>query len=142
MRKIPFGVRTLLGVTAGFVAWLVVWFGSEMTLSAMWPEGFGVHQLAFQAAIENGGQFTANTRLLCIHLVLGAVASIISGFVAALVSGDHKRAPMVLGVLLVAFGVLKAVMSWPYVPAWFHVLFTALLFPMTMVGGRLRSRQG
>ena len=63
----------------------------------------------------------------------------ISGFLAALIARENKRAPLVLGFLLVAFGLLKAVLSWPNVPIWYHVLFTLLLLPMAMVGGKLKA---
>lgn len=130
-----------LGVIAGFFAWMIAWFGSEKILSAVWPEGFGAHQRAFQAAVEdkheNGGEFTANTTMLLIHIVLGSLVSVMSGFLAALIAGENINAPLVLGLLLVALGVLKAVMSWKYCPVWYHVIFTALLFPMTIVGGKL-----
>ena len=130
--------RIVLGVIAGFFAWAIVWFGSEKVLSAIWPE-FGAHQRAFQAAIENGGQFTADTTMLLTHIVLGSIVSVMSGFLAALIAGGNQRAPLVLGFLLLAFGLLKVVLSWPYVPLWHHVLVTALLIPMTMIGGRLKT---
>ena len=130
-------VRIVLGVIAGFLAWAIVWFGSEKILSAIWPEGFGAHQRAFEAAIKNGGQFTADTTLLLIHIVLASIVSVMAGFLAALIAGEHMRAPVVLGFLLLAFGLLKAVMSWQYVPLWYHVIFTALLIPMTIAGGKL-----
>jgi len=129
-------VRIILGVIAGFFAWAIVWVGSEKILSAIWP-GFGAHQLAFQAAIEHGGSFTADTSILLMHIVLGSAVSVMSGFLAALIAGENRRAPLVLGFLLVAFGLLKVVLSWPYVPIWYHVIFTALLIPMTIMGGKL-----
>ena len=132
--------RVVLGVIAGFVSWLIVWVGSEKILSVISPEGYGVHQLAFQAAIENGGPFTANTRLLLIQIALGSIVSMTSGFLAALIAGENKRTPLVLGFLLVALGLVKAVLSWPYVPLWYHVIFTAVLFPMTIMGGKLIKR--
>ena len=132
-------VRIVVGVIAGFFAWAIVWVGSEKILSAIWPEGFGVHQVAFQAAIEHGGQFTADSTMLLTHIVLGSIVSVMSGFLAALIAGDNTRAPLVLGFLLLAFGVLKAIMSWPYVPIWYHVIFTALLIPMTIMGGKLKT---
>jgi uncharacterized membrane protein (DUF485 family) len=132
-------VRIVLGVIAGFFAWAIVWVGSEKILSAIWPEGFGVHQRAFQAAIENGGQFTADTTMLLVHIVLASIVSVMSGFLAALIAGENKRTPLILGFLLVAFGLLKAVLSWPYVPLWYHVIFTALLIPMAMMGGKLKT---
>src|SRR3984957_11310267 len=130
-------VRIVLGVTAGFFAWVMVWFGSEKILSAIWPEGFGANQREFHAAIENHSQFTADTKLLLVHIVLGSIVSVMSGFLAALIAGEHMRAPLALGVLLLAFGVLKAVMSWRYAPIWYHVVFTALLFPLVFLGGKL-----
>ena len=132
-------VRIVLSVIAGFIAWLIAWFGSEKILSAISPEGFGAHQRAFQAAIENGGQFTADTTLLLTHIVLGSIVSVMSGFLATLIAGENKRAPLILGFLLLAVGLLKAVMSWQYVPIWYHVIFTALLIPMTIMGGKLKT---
>ncbi len=132
-------VRIVLGVIAGFFAWAIAWFGSEKVLSAIWPEWFGAHQVAFQAAIEHGGQFTADATILLIHIVLGSIVSVMSGFLAALIAGENKRAPLILGFLLLAFGLLKVVMSWSYVPIWYHVIFTAILLPMTIMGGRLKT---
>ena len=130
-------VRIVLGVIAGFFGWAIAWFGSEKILSAIWPEGFGVHQRAFEAALTNGGPFTADTGALLTHIVLGSIVSVMSGFLAALIAGENRRAPLVLGFLLVAFGLLKVVLSWPYVPIWHHVIFAALLIPMTIMGGKL-----
>src|SRR5688572_24125051 len=131
-------LRIALGVIVGLFAWMIVWFGMETVLSAIWP-AFGVHQSAFQAAIENGGAFSADTTILLIHIVLGAIASALSGFIAALTAGENRRAPFVLGILLLALGFLKAGMSWPYVPMWYHLIFTAILLPMTILGSRLRT---
>ena|SRR6185369_12543456 len=130
-------VRIVFGVIAGFFAWVIVWVGSEKILSAIWPEGFGAHQRAFEEAIKNGGQFTADTTLLLIQIVIGSIVSVMSGFLAALIAGENTRAPLVLGFLLVALGLLKVVLSWPYVPIWHHVIFTALLLPMTIMGSKL-----
>jgi hypothetical protein len=130
-------VRSVLGVITGFIAWLIAWVGSEKILSAIWPEGFGAHQRAFEEAVKNGGQFTADTTMLLTHIVLGSIVSVMSGSVAALIAGENTRAPLVLGFLLLAVGLLKLVMSWPYVPIWYHVIFTAILLPMAIMGGKL-----
>jgi len=132
-------LRIVAGVIGGFFAWLIVWVGSEKILSAIWP-AFGVHQHAFEAAIKNGGQFTADSRMLLTHIVLGSIVSVMSGSLAALIAGENGRAPLVLGFLLLALGLLKAVMSWPYVPIWYHVIFTAILLPMAMMGGKLITK--
>ena len=131
-------VRIALGVIAGFFAWVLVWVVSETILSAIWPE-FGTHQAEFQAAVEFGNPFVANTAILLVHIVLASVVSLVSGFIAAVVAGENKRAPMVLGFLLLAMGFLKVAMSWPLVPVWYHVIFTAILLPMAIEGGKLRT---
>ena len=131
-------LRIVLGIIAGFFAWVIVWIGSEKILSAIWP-AFGAHQRAFEEAVKNGGQFTADTGALLTHIVLGSMVSVMSGSLAALIAGENSRAPLVLGCLLVALGLLKAVMSWPYVPIWYHVLFTAILLPMAIIGGKFKT---
>jgi len=135
-------VRIVLGVIAGFFGWMVAWFGGEKILSAILPEAFGAHQRAFQAAVENGpgaAGFTADTKLLLMHIVLGSIVSVLAGFLAALIAGGNKRAPLILGFVLLALGLLKAVVSWPYVPLWYHIIFTAILIPMTILGGKLKT---
>jgi len=129
-------LRIVLGVIAGFIAWLIVWVASEKIISAVWP-AFGVHQKAFEEAIKNGGPFTADTGALLIHIVLGSIVSLAVGSLAALIAGENSRAPLIVGILLLAMGILKAVMSWQYVPIWYHVIFTAILLPMAILGGRL-----
>ena len=131
--------RAALGVIAGFLAWVAAWFGGEKILSAIGPDWFGVHQRAFEAALIDGTlPYTANATMLATHIVLGVIVTLLAGFVAALAAGENKRAPLILGCLLLAMGVMKAVMSWPYVPLWYHLIFTALLLPMAIMGGKLQ----
>ena len=129
-------LRIVLGVIGGFIGWVIVWFVSEKGLSAIWP-AFGVHQKAFEEAIKSGGQFTADTTMLLAHIVVGSIVSVMAGAVAALIAGENSRAPLFAGILLLLMGIAKAVMSWQYVPIWYHVVFTAMLLPLAIVGGRL-----
>ena len=132
-------LRLILGVIAGFIAWLIIWFAGEKLLSTVMPDAFGAPQKAFQDALMNGGKFIADSKLLLMHIVLGTVVSLASGSLAALAAGDNSKAPLIVGILLLVMGILKAVMSWPYVPIWYHIIFTALLLPMAIIGGRLIS---
>jgi hypothetical protein len=129
-------LRIVLGAIVGFFAWLIVWIGSEKIIGAIWP-AFGVHQRAFEEVVKNGGQFTAETTMLLTHIVLGSIVSVMAGSLAALIAGENSRAPLVLGFVLLALGIVKAVMSWQYVPVWYQVIFTAILLPLAIVGGKL-----
>lgn len=131
-------IRIILGVIAGFFVWSILWLGSEKVLSAIWPEWYGAHQIAFEAAVSNGGPFTADTTILLMNIVRGSMVSVISGFLAAVIARENRRSPLILGFLLVAFG-LFVFMSWSDIPVWYHVIFTALLIPMTILGGRLKK---
>ncbi len=132
-------LRVILGVVTGFIAWIVVWVGIEKILSAMFPAAYGAPQLAFEMAIKNGGAFTADTTLLLSHIVIVLFVAALSGFLAALVAAGNQRAPLALSVVLLAVGIMKAAMSWSLVPIWYHVAFTAILVPMTIIGGRLKA---
>jgi hypothetical protein len=131
-------LRIVLGSIGGFIGWIILWVGIEKGLSAMWP-AFGVHQKAFEDAIKNGGQFTADSTMLLTHIVMGSIVSILAGALAALIAGENSKAPLVAGSLLLLMGIAKAVMSWQYVPIWYHVIFTAMLLPLAIVGGRLAA---
>ena len=132
-------VRIVLGAIAGFFAWSIVWVGSEKIFSAIWPAWYGAHQHAFEAAIQTGGQFTPDTTILLMNIVRGAIVSAMAGFLAALISGENKRSPLLLGFLLLAFDLLIVVLSWKHVPIWYGVIFTAMLIPMTILGGKLKT---
>lgn len=129
-------LRIVLGVIAGFIAWMIVWIGIEKILSAIWP-AFGVHQGAFEDAVKNGGQFTPDITMLLTHVIVGSIVSVMAGYLSALIAGENSRAPLVVGILLLLMGIMKAVMSWQHVPMWYHVIFTIMLLPMAILGGRL-----
>lgn len=133
-------LRVVLGVIAGFVAWLTTWLGTERLLSAVWPDWFGTQQKAFESALTGAGPFAPETGFLVTHVISAAIISLAAGFLAALIAGEHQRAPLILGILLVTLGLAKAALSWSLVPLWYHLAFTVVLFPMPQVGGKLWSQ--
>jgi len=128
--------RIILGVIGGFICWMVLFIGIEKIISAVWP-AFGINQKAFEEAIKKDGQFTADTTMLLTQLVFGTIVSVMAGAIAAWIAGENLMAPLFAGILLLLMGIAKAAMSWQYVPIWYHVVFTAMLLPMVIVGGKL-----
>jgi hypothetical protein len=133
-------IKMILAVIAGFIVWTILWLGSDQVLMNASRDWYGAHQLAFETAYLNDGPFTADTTVLFLHLVRAVIFSLMAGFLAAFISGENKRAPLGLGVLLVLFGVGIQSMAWDLLPVWYHVIFLALLLPCTMLGGRLRTK--
>ena len=131
-------VRIILGVIAGFIAWLILWVGSEDLLSMASPDWFGANQNAFEKATFNREAFTPDSTILILNLVRIIVVSILSGLLTAMIGGENKRSTLILGVLLLAFGVFVTVTTWTILPIWYHVFVLVLLIPMTIAGGKLR----
>jgi hypothetical protein len=132
-------VRIIVGAVVGFTAWSVIWVGSEKVLSAIWPDWYGAHQVAFEAAVVNGGAFTPDTTILWMNIVRGAIISAFAGFLAALIAREKRRSPLILAIMLVAFCLVIMAMSRSYVPLWYLIILTTILFPMTLLGGRLKK---
>ncbi|MEO5859862.1 MAG: hypothetical protein ABIR33_13040 [Pyrinomonadaceae bacterium] len=132
-------LRIVLGVIAGFVAWSVLWIGSDQVLIMASPGWYAIHQDDFQLAMLNKDPFRPDTTILLMHLVGAVIISIMSGFLAAFIAGENRRAPFILGVLLLAFGLMVEIMAWNYLPIWYHLVFLAMLIPFTVLGGKLKQ---
>jgi hypothetical protein len=133
-------VRTILAVIAGFLAWSIVWIGSDSVLMMLSPAWYGAHQMNFQQALALGAGFTPDNSILAMHIIRSVLISIMAGYLAAVISGESSKAPLWLGILLLLFGLAIQLMAWSYLPIWYHLIFLALLIPMTVLGGRLRSK--
>lgn len=132
-------LKIVLGVIAGFVAWSVLWIGSDQVLIMASPSWYGIHQDNFQLAMENQDPFKADTTILVMNLVRAVIISIMAGFLAAFIAGENRRTPLILGILLFAFGLMVEIVAWNYLPIWYHVVFLALLIPFTVLGGKLKT---
>lgn len=132
-------VKIVLGVIAGFIAWSIIWVGSDQVLMMASPSWYGAHQLGFEKAMVNQEPFTADTTILFMHLARAIVITLMSGFLAAFVSGENRRAPLILGVILLLVGITVQMMAWNYIPVWYHLVFLALLIPVSVIGGKLKQ---
>ncbi|MEP6946946.1 MAG: hypothetical protein ABJA02_13575 [Acidobacteriota bacterium] len=131
-------LRIALGVIAGYVAWTILWVGSDQVLiqTVGW---YGDHQHAFERAMFNKEAFEPSMTVLAFHIIRSVIVSFISGFVAALVANETRRTALILGVLLLISGIAVEVMAWHYLPIWYHLIFLLLLIPVTIAGGKART---
>lgn len=131
-------LRVILGVIAGFIAWSILWVGSDQVLIMLSPGWYGAHQEAFQKAMFNKSEFTPDNTILVMHLVRAVIITLMSGFLAAFIARGNRNAPLGLGILLFLFGAMVQAMAWSYIPIWYHIVFLALLIPVSIIGGRLK----
>ena len=95
--------------------------------------------MRFETAAFNETPFAADTTILILDLVRSGIISLMSGFLAVFVANEAKKTTIVLGVLLLAFGLYVQLSVWKYIPIWYHLLFLLLLVPMTIMGGKLKK---
>ena len=131
-------VRIILGVIAGFIAWSILWVGGEAIFSLI-SSDWGKTSGDFREAVANKTPYTLSSTVLIALLIKGFIVSIISGFITALIAGENTKSTLVLGILLLLFGIFVQAAHWDYMPLWYHIPFLILLIPLTILGGRLRK---
>lgn len=131
-------LRIILAIIVGFMAWSILWVGSDAIFSAISAD-WGKTSEEFRAAAENKTPYSLSSAVLIIHLVKSCIISIICGFITALIARENRKSVFALGVLLLIFGIFIQVSYWNYMPLWYHLPFLLLLFPMTILGGSLRK---
>jgi len=117
-------MRAFVAVVVGFVVWTVLWLGSGAAVRAAMPD-----------ALPTEGAITDTTALLVV-LALSVVCSLVAGFVTVRIQAAGP-AVIVLAILLLVVGIGVQASGWDRMPVWYHLVFLALLVPMTLLGGRL-----
>ena len=121
-------LKIIAGVVVGFIVWSILWVAGDAGLRAVWTSyDESVAAMRFSSAV------------LIVPLILTVIVSIISGYVAALISKGNGVAPLILGVLLLIVGIVVQLGVWNKIPLWYHLAFWILLIPMTVFGGRFRT---
>jgi len=131
-------LRVILGIVAGFIAWSILWVGSDQVIMMLSPGWYGAHQLGFEKAMTNKSEFTPDNTIMIMHLVRAVIITLMSGYLAAFIARGNRNAPLGLGILLLLFGAMVQAMAWNYIPIWYHIVFLALLIPVSILGGRLK----
>lgn len=119
-------LRSIGSITAGYVAWSLLFLGSSSLLSLLVPGAFRADGSTDSAA------------MLLLILALSILTSIVAGWLTFRV--DRVRAlgsSLILGVLLLATGIMVQRQYWDVMPLWYHLAFLAALVPGVLVGYRL-----
>jgi hypothetical protein len=119
--------RTIGAVVVGVVLWGVLWNGGNAALGA--------------AGIIAVGEPVSSVPVLLGLIVYSGLLSVLAGFVAATIKGgpDAMTAVRALAGTNLLIGIVVEVMYWSLMPAWYHIVFLALVVPMTMIGGRMKD---
>lgn len=122
--------RIILAVIAGFLVWSIVWIAGDFLVMAVWAD--------FAESMKTL-QFT--TSMLIVTLIRSIITSMISGFIAVLISKEFSKTTLALGVLLLLTGIVVQMGYWNIVPLWYNLLFWIFLMPATILGGKLKKQE-
>lgn len=119
-------MKTAVAVIVGYLVWTALWLGGN---AAFFGEA---------AKVVGAGEKYTPTGPLAAVIALSVVCSIAAGIVAAKIAKDRARAAvMTTAVLLLLTGIGVQAGVWSLMPTWYHLVFLALLVPVTWAGGRL-----
>ena len=124
-------MRHVTAIVIGYALWTAIWLGGGAVLGGMFPdqaEGF-----AQGVAITSVGYLLSS-------LVLSVVCSYLAGVVTAAIARERtKRAVGIMAGLLLATGIFVQAGAWSLMPVWYHLIFLALLVPVSLAGGQRRQ---
>ncbi len=134
-------LRIILGVISGFVVWTIVWLGTDAVLTVISPNWYAKNITDLNTAAANGQPYQSQTVMTLMALGLSVICSFVSGFAAAFVAKENVKSTLILGILLLLVGISVSVSFWNYFPIWYHFLFSFLLIPVTILGGKVKSKK-
>jgi hypothetical protein len=121
--------KKILGVVAGLAAWLAIVLVAGAIMRAAWP--------AYASVAE---AMTFTLPMLAARLAISTLATLATGFVAAIITRSLIASVIPGVVLLIAF-IPQHIMLWDKFPVWYHLTFLLSLVPLTYVGGTIWSRR-
>src|SRR5262249_42126842 len=116
-------------IIAALFTWFFVATMLNLALRASWP-----HYQEAEAAFN----FTFAMKLA--RLVLGAISSLASGFVAAWIGKGRMRSATLTGIVLLGLFIPGHYRIWDKFPVWYHLTFLVSLLPLTLLGAALNRR--
>ncbi len=120
--------RTIAGIFAGLVAWVLVLTVLNWGLR-LWLPGY--------AQAEPAMLFTVGMKIA--RLSIGALTSLIAGALVRAIT-PANLAPWIVGLVLLALFVPDHIHVWNKFPIWYHLTFLVTLAPLLFLGARLLSK--
>jgi hypothetical protein len=115
-----------LGIVAGLATWVIVVTLAGVIMRTAWPA---------YTAVADAMAFTLPMMLA--RLTVGAVATLMAGWVVAAITRGSVIAAFLTGLVLLLAFVPEHITIWEKFPVWYHLTFLLSLVPLTCFGGRL-----
>ena len=122
-------IKMIAGIVAGLIAWIIVATIGNLMFRVAWP-GYAEAEISMMFTLA----------MMVARLLLGALSSLCAGFVAAWITKRNGTGAKVLGIVVTAMFLPVHYLLWDKFPIWYHVIFLASLFPLTLLGAKLSQR--
>ena len=122
-------IKMIAGIVAGLIAWIVVATIGNLMFRVAWP-GYAEAEILMMFTLA----------MMVARLLLGALSSLCAGFVVAWITKRNGTGAKVLGIVVTAMFFPVHYLLWDKFPIWYHVIFLASLFPLTLLGAKLSQR--
>ena len=122
--------RSILACLAGLLAWIVVVTVINRVLRL---------SLLNYTAAEQTLQFTLGMKWA--RLLMAIVTSLVAGAVTGWISASSRRAPLIVGSVVLAMFVPLHIAIWSKFPVWYHLTFLLTIIPAVLVGALLPPRR-
>jgi len=128
-------VRSVLGVVAGAVVWMVGFLVLALVLAQLWPD-YAVHGRAW----TRQGVFTFTPLMACCNLVFWLVAEIGAGWTTAKIAKRRQAVWVLAGLIGIYLAGLHLLLFWSRFPWWYNLGVVIPAVPAVLFGGKLAQR--
>lgn len=118
--------RAIGGLLAGALVWKAMATLFTLVGNLVWPA---------YAAVEVQRVFTPE--MFASRLLVGALANLAFGAVAAWFAAAEKNAFWLALSAWMIFSVVDHILVWDQFPVWYHLLYLACIVPIALLGARL-----
>ena len=123
-------IRNILAVIVSIIAWGILWSFAGMALAAAVPDRFDENLI------------TRSPVLLMALIGICSVLCIGAGYLCATIAhAKRMKVVLILGLIQLGIGIFVQSTVWDQMPLWYHLIFLAIVVPMHLLGGKLRTTQ-
>jgi hypothetical protein len=125
-------IRSVVGVVAGAVLWMVGFWVLAIVLAQLWPD-YAIHGRQW----IREGVFTFTPPMACCNVLFWALAEIGAGWATGKIAKRQAAAwilAALLGIYLIA---MHLVLYWPRFPWWYNLGVAIPAAPAVLLGAKL-----
>ena len=124
-------LRSIGGIIGGAILWLLAVVAMNKGLELVWAD-YKVAEPTFAFTLA----------MMVARLSMCGLASLLSGYIAALIGKDRWVSALGAGVVLLVVFIPVHIGLWDKFPIAYHLTFLASLPTLSLLGGWLAMRQG